>query len=158
MPARSQNSKWALGAHDWGKMLGEDTLWVVLACKEAVLVQMFSSYHIHAAEAWTSSLGRVRLLHRNNSAERCQRSTCHSLSSRLITTLLFYSHRGKETKMQTVNPGKRKCDWNVFFLISLLTLEQELIAANNSATQSNDLLEMVSAPVKVRVWEEDAQR
>lgn len=37
-PARSSDSKWTLEVRGQGKVMGEDTLWVVLACKEAVLV------------------------------------------------------------------------------------------------------------------------
>lgn len=35
------------GSQCLGKVVGEDTLWVVLACKEATLGQMFPSYHVH---------------------------------------------------------------------------------------------------------------
>lgn len=35
------------GSQCLGKVMGEDPLWVVLACKEAILAQMFPSYHMH---------------------------------------------------------------------------------------------------------------
>jgi len=51
MPARSHGSKWTLGVCGQRKVVREDTLWGILACKEAVLVQMFPSYHAHPVEA-----------------------------------------------------------------------------------------------------------
>lgn len=39
----SRGSKWTSGACGRGNVMGEDTLWVVLACEEAALVQMFPS-------------------------------------------------------------------------------------------------------------------
>lgn len=112
----SRGSEWTLGACGWGNVMGEDTLWVVLACEE---VQMFPSSHAHPAEARTSSLGRVKLLHRKHPAGRCRRSPCHSLSPRVTVTHFFFFHtRERGNKCETLSPTKRKGYRNVFWLIS----------------------------------------
>lgn len=95
----------------------------------------------HAPLAWTSSLGRVRLFHRKNSAGRCQRPTCHSLSPRVIATHFFFhtGERGNKYKLWIPQNGNtiEMFSWQFSSsAVHFLTLEQELIAVNSSAPQS----------------------
>lgn len=97
----------------WGKVVGEDTLWVVLAWKEAVLVQcslpITDTRLRHEPPPQEGSDSFTKRIQQEGAGDPHVTPCLRESLQHIFFNFFFSPHRGEGEQMQTVSPTKRKC-------------------------------------------------